>query len=122
MTISLLNKTKLEFSREGVSENKGDGTYTPATPTTYTAYGSLQPYQTKGNTEKKLPNGISSGDALTYFTTTQLRTANVLTKLKADSTTIDGYPYEVFAVDNWKRFGLTVDNYQCILIRKEQQS
>ena len=122
MTISLLKKTKLEFSRKGVAVNNGDGTSTLAVDRVIGARGSLQPYRVKGSTEAKLPSGIGSGDALTFFTETELRTANGLTKTTADTTVIDGYPYEVFAVENWSRFGLSADNYQCTLIRKEQQS
>lgn len=117
--ISLLKTSALTFQRatNGYYNQSGNWVDSDTTDPIVTE-GSLQPYQ-RGTHSIVLPEGITEYDSLTYYTTVQLKSASQFTEEEADFTTIDGFKYIVFDVKNWSRFGLTTDNFECLLVRKD---
>ena len=120
MTISLLKTTTLSFTRYTAGrELLESGRFTAAATTaTVVAEGSLQPFA--GISQKVLPEGMTAVDARLFFTQTLLQASSQFTKIQADEVTIDGLVYEVETVMDWNQYGLTIDNYQCILVRKDE--
>ena len=116
--ISLLKTSSITFSRD-----KGDGGYdssgkwTDSTVRKIKTKGSLQPFG-KGKGQVILPEGITQNDAKTYYTKKELKTSSQFTETKADTCCIGGLEYEVFFVEDWN-FGLSVDHFECTLIRKD---
>ena len=89
--------------------------------TTFHVNCSIQPWleTNKHNKTIKLPEGVTSGDVLWVFTTTELKQAREQLNQEADTALIDGLEYECFVVKNWKRYGLRVDHYHCLFILKD---
>ncbi len=119
MTINLLKTSTLTFTRpDGSPQLLPSGKYSESSTTDFDVKGSLQPYL-KGRTTVKLPDGYKTTDARWFYTKTQLNPVDQFSKEDGDQTVIDGHTFVVFDNGDWNQYGLTVDNYACILIRKE---
>ena len=117
--ISLLQTSSLNFERDGGSGYYNTaGDWVEGSTTTVETKGSLQPFK-QGDNQTILPEGITANDTRIYYTVTQLKTGSQYIKQDADYTVIDGLEYEVFAVEDWSRYGLSVDHYKCILVRRD---
>lgn len=81
--------------------------------------GNLQPYR-NGTGQVVLPDGITQNDAIVYYTTTKLSSADQFTNTSADYTEIDGLEYQVFFAENWTRTNLSLAHYKVILIRRDK--
>ena len=130
MPISLMKTESLDFERDDLTSAgrfDSQGKYVPAgTVSLNYVEGNLQPFRTgnnilkNGDYRRMTEAGYSAEDAKIFYTPTKLYSDNQFTKRKADRTTIDGFPYKVFSVKDWKRYGLGADHYEVILVRSDQ--
>ena len=130
MMVSLLKTDMLDFERDdpntkGRYDNTGKWVEAPKILIEYVE-GNLQPFRTGNNILKNgeyrrmTKAGYSADDARIFYTDTRLLTENQFLSRKADRTQIDGLWFFVFSVKDWKRYGLTLDHYECILVREDQ--
>lgn len=81
--------------------------------------GSLQPMR-QGDSQIKLPEGVTSDDVRVFYTKTKIFASNTNTKKPSDTTVIDSQEFEAFRVFDWTGFGLETDHYKAVFIRKDQ--
>lgn len=119
--LKLLKTSTLTITRDDGDGYWGvDGRWTEdTTPTTFDIQCSIQPFKL-GKMQKVLPEGIEATDAVTVLTKTALKTSEQIgTKEQADTTVIDGFTFEAFFAENWNRFGLSVDHYRVVFLRRD---
>ena len=121
MSLGLLKTTVLTFTRfeEGNYDVGGTEEWVDGTPTPVIAEGSLQPFR-EGTSKVVLPEGTKTQDARLFYTKTLLRTEDEFNNTVADTTVINGATYEVFNSGDWNQFGLSVDHFRAILIRRDK--
>lgn len=120
MRLRLLKTSTLTFIRpEGQAEYDDDYNLTPSDPIPpIIAQGSLQPWS-KGEMQVEVPAGVRVKDVRLFYTKTKLQTADEQLEKDPDTTTIDGIEYEVYDQADWNQYGLSVDHYCAVLVRKD---
>ena len=118
-SLSLLSKTTLTFTRYDTLGTLVSGKFVESVDTTdFDAKGNLQPFS-KGRTSVKLPEGLSTRDAKVFYTNTSIKPADQRTGLRGDYTTIDGYVWDCYDVEDYNDSGLCVDNFAVYLVRND---
>lgn len=119
MRLRLLKTSTLTFTRPaGQAEYDENYNLIPSVPTTIPAQGSLQPWS-KGEMQIEVPAGVRVKDVRLFYTKTKLQTADEQLGKDPDTTTIDGIEYEVYDQADWNQYGLSVDHYCAVLIRRD---
>lgn len=119
----LLSTEKLTIQRRQAGGGYFDDNYQyiEPTPELIEIDCSVQPFR-NGQSQIELPEGVRSSDARNVYTKTPILTNIEQQDQLPDITTIDGFEYECFNVENWSRYGLKVDHYRAVFIRKDKLS
>lgn len=104
-------------SAEGYWSEEGDWVEGGSTPVDI--FCSIQPFQ-KGTTRVVLPSGITTSDALTIYTKSEVKTADQYDFSTADRATIDSKVYIATNIMNWSRHKLRTANYEVVFIREDK--
>lgn len=122
--ISLLKTSTLTFVQQASAGYYVGGEWiAPPNSPDILSEGSLQPFKGRGSLKQViLPEGKSSSDARTWYTTSVLKTSTQFSDTEADKTTVDGNRYYVWTEQDWSVYGLCTDHHVYVLVREDQQA
>lgn len=121
MTPRLLKTHSLVVTRKSpTGEYNDDGDWVDGTTLDpFTVKGSLQPFR-QGKSKVELPDGVRQQDVRLFYTKAILTTSDEILNQEADTTLIDGIPYECWYVEPWVGNSLMTDHHKVFWVREDR--